>query len=85
MDQLPYSVLYFVCDAFILVILLPFWCAPYAKSNGLLGYIHSIPGHYSDVIMGMMASHITGVWIVYSTLCSGADQRNIKASRHWPL
>ena len=32
--------------------------------------------HYSDVIMGAMASQITGVSIVYSTVCSGVDQRN---------
>ena len=31
--------------------------------------------HYSDVIMRTMASEITGVSIVYSTVCSGADQR----------
>ena len=31
--------------------------------------------HYSDVIMSTMASQITNVWIVYSTICSGADQR----------
>ena len=31
--------------------------------------------HYIDVIMGAMASEITGDSIVYSTLCSGADQR----------
>ena len=30
---------------------------------------------YSHVIMNEMASHIHGVSIVYSTLCSGADQR----------
>ena len=41
--------------------------------------------HYSDVIMGTMASHITGLTIVYSTIYSGADQENIKAPRHWPL
>ena len=43
--------------------------------------------HYSDVIMGALASQITGVPIVYSTstVCSGTDQRNIKALRHWPL
>ena len=35
----------------------------------------------SDVIMNAMASQITIVSIVYS----GADQRNIKAPRHWPL
>ena len=38
--------------------------------------------HYSDVIMSMMASQITGVLIVYSTVCSGAEE-NIKAPRHW--
>ena len=41
--------------------------------------------HYSDVIMGAMASQITSFTIVYSIVYSGADQRNIKASRHWPL
>ena len=31
--------------------------------------------HYSDVIMNTMVSQITSVWIVYSTVCSDADQR----------
>ena len=31
--------------------------------------------HYSDVIMSAMASQITEVSVVYSTVCSGADQR----------
>ena len=31
--------------------------------------------HYSDAIMGTMASRITGLTIVYSTVSSGADQR----------
>ena len=31
--------------------------------------------HYSDVIMSAMASQITGVSSVCSTVCSGADQR----------
>ena len=38
----------------------------------------SIPGalvHYSDIIMGTMASQITSLAIVYSTIYSGADQR----------
>ena len=48
-----------------------------------LGWISS--PHYSDVIMGVMASQITGVWMVYSTVCSGADKKNIEAPRHWPL
>ena len=33
--------------------------------------------------MNAMASQITGVAIVYPTVCSGAE--NIKAPRHWPL
>ena len=31
--------------------------------------------HYSGVIIGATASQITSVSIVYSTVCSGADQR----------
>ena len=31
--------------------------------------------HYSDVIMSAMASQMTGVTIVYSIVCSGADRR----------
>ena len=41
--------------------------------------------HYSDVIMSAMASWITGVSIVCSTVCSDVHQRNIKAARYWPL
>ena len=36
--------------------------------------------HYGDVIMSAMASQITGVAIVYSTVCSGADQRKHQSS-----
>ena len=36
--------------------------------------------HYSDVIMGAMASKITGVSIVYSTICSDADLRKHQSS-----
>ena len=41
--------------------------------------------HYSDVIMRTIASLITSLAVVYSTVYSYADQRNIKAPRHWPL
>ena len=37
--------------------------------------------HNSDVIMSTMASQITGVSIVYSNVCSGADQT--KTSKLW--
>ena len=36
--------------------------------------------HYSDFIMITVASQITGVSIVYSTVCSGAEQRNHQSS-----
>ena len=36
--------------------------------------------HYSDVIMGMMASQITSVSSVYTAVCSGADQRKYQSS-----
>ena len=38
------------------------------------------PFHYSDVITGAMASQITGASIVYSTVCSGVDQRKHQSS-----
>ena len=41
--------------------------------------------HYGDVIMGMMASQITSITIVYSTVYSVQIKENIKAPRHWPL
>ena len=36
--------------------------------------------HYGDVIMGAMASQITSLVIVYSTVYSGADQRKHQSS-----
>ena len=42
--------------------------------------------HYSEVIMGTMASQITGVSIVCSTFRSGADKRKHKSSAsRWPV
>ena len=35
--------------------------------------------------MGAIASQITSLTIVYSTVYLDADQRNIEAPRHWPL
>ena len=43
------------------------------------------PGHYDDVIMSAIASQITSLTIIYSTVYPGADPSNIKAPRHWPL
>ena len=40
-----------------------------------------VPGcHYRDVIMGTIASQITSLTIVYSTVYSGADQRKHQSS-----
>ena len=36
--------------------------------------------HYGDVIMGTIASQITSLTIVYSTVYSGADQREHQSS-----
>ena len=36
--------------------------------------------HYNDVIMGAMASQITSLAIVYSSIYSGADQRKHQSS-----
>ena len=36
--------------------------------------------HYGDVMMGAMASQITSLTIVNSTVCSGADQRKHQSS-----
>ena len=39
--------------------------------------------HYSDVIMGAMASQIISLTVVYLNVYSAAQ--NIKPPRHWPL
>ena len=44
-----------------------------------------LPSHYNDVIMGMMATQITSLTIVYSTVIRAQIKENIKAPRHWPL
>ena len=41
--------------------------------------------HYGDVLTSMMASQINSLAIVYSTVCSGGDQRKHQTPRHWPL
>ena len=40
----------------------------------------ALPPHYGDVIMSAIASQITGLTIVYSTIYSGADQRKHQSS-----
>ena len=55
---------------------------------------HYSAPQYSDVIMSAMAFQLTGVLIVYSTVCSGADQRKHQSSaslvcvrgiHRWPM
>ena len=50
--------------------------------------------HYNDVIMCAMASHITSITIVYSSVYSGADQRKhqgsaslgfVRGIHRWPV
>ena len=63
------------------------WRQVITWTNGDLVHwrIYAAPGlnqflHYSDVIMIVMAFQITGVSIVYSTVCSGEDQRKHQSS-----
>ena len=42
--------------------------------------IKNILGDYNDVIMSAMASQTTGVSFVYSSVCSGVDQRKRQSS-----
>ena len=55
---------------------------------------HASYNHYSDVIVGAMASQITSLTIVYSTVYSGADQRkhqssaslaSVRGIHRWPV
>ena len=48
------------------------WCRP---STGMCRYTH-----YTDVIMGAIASQITSLTVVYSTVYSDADQRKHQSS-----
>ena len=54
-----------------------------SKSVIVISSTHSSPvkaRHYSDVIMGSIASQITSLTIVYSNVYSGADQRKHQCS-----
>ena len=54
------------------------WCQGCNKSD-------NSPVHYSDVIMARWRLKSPASRFFYSTAYSGADQRNIRAPRHWPL
>ena len=71
------------------------WRVERRKIPGLPGSLdHYSAPHYSDVIMSAMASQITGVLIVYSTVCSGGHQRKhqtsaslacVRGIHRWPV
>ena len=52
------------------------WCTHLGKCQ----HVRSGLYHYNDVIMGAMASKITSLTMVYSTVYSGADQRKHQSS-----
>ena len=54
-----------------------FLCKHRLKTQAVRKWPHI---HYSDVLMRMMASQISSVSIVHSTVCSGADQRKHQSS-----
>ena len=55
------------------------------NSSGSDIALRSVLSHYSDVIMSVMAFQITGISIVCSTVCSGADQKRHQSSMSLPL
>ena len=58
----------------------PFWwIVYYLKANPIGGDVQNEP-HYNDVITSAVASQITSLTIVYSTVYSGADQRKYQSS-----
>ena len=59
-------------------ILLIFWFCHYCEIKEKIKPLKH--DHYSDVIMGAMASQITSLTVVYSTVYSGADQRKCQSS-----
>ena len=65
--------------------------SPHTRLHMWVLLIHS---HYSDVIMGTMASQITSLTIVHSIVYSGADQRKhqnsaslafVRGIHRWPV
>ena len=55
------------------------WCL-YIHISRFYGKIQKTTGHYSDLIMGAIASQITSLTIFYSTVYSDADQRKHQSS-----
>ena len=49
------------------------------------GWTAFVLRHYNGVIMGAIASQITGLTIVYSIVIQTQIKESIRAPRHWPL
>ena len=73
------------------IIITGYWqpCSSECENKGLPWSIYLLPSnfllHYDDVIMSAMTSQITSLTIVYSTVYSGPDEKNMKSPHHWPL
>ena len=66
-------------------------CIPWNIKQTFLSFVFC---HYNDVMMSMIASQITSLTIVYSTVYSGADQRKhqscaslafVRGIHRWPV
>ena len=72
-----HSIMAFVMSILMEIDLLTGLCFSWDSDSAVCtGIMH----HYSDVIMGVMASQITSLMIVYSTVYSDADQRKHQSS-----
>ena len=61
-----------------------FSCTPIPMLSSVVWKTPHLHVHYNDVIMSMIASQITSLTVVYSSIKS-ADRSKIKAPRDWPL
>ena len=56
------------------------WSAKRQSFDAAIGVLRDFIEHYNDVIMGTIASQITSITIIYSTVYSDADQRKRQSS-----
>ena len=68
----------------IISLVITFFTIFFSSYNKTRKWVISI-WHYDDVTMSGMASQITSLAIVSSTVYPGADQRKHQSPRHWPL
>ena len=77
--QLVMNMVFSSCSCHTMLV----WFLRGAYINGLKQKRHNSSAfalHYIDVIMITMASQITSLTVVYSTVCSGVDQRKHQSS-----